>query len=152
MWGEPRFEDGPGPDGDELLPEVEFDPEAPPDEVPPVPEPLDPERTLLIEPVAESNADVPPGSLPVASFTVPARSPAASLTVPVTSPAASPTPFVRLDACPVKDVAVGTAEPSVSAGSSSTPARALPGSAPKESATKTRMRIAADVILIERYP
>jgi hypothetical protein len=160
--GEPRFEVDPGPDDDELLLEVEFDPEPPPEEVPPAPEPLDPERAAVIEPVAESSRDdpepplppevVPSVTLPVESFTVPVRSPAASLTVPVTPSAASPALFARSEACPVGEVAVETAEVSVSAGSSWTPAAALPDSPPKTSVTKSRMRVAADVILVTRYP
>ena len=162
--GDPRFEADPSPDDDELLPEVgldpepppELDPAPPPEDVPPAPESLDPERAPVIEPVAESSRDepppppeaVPPLTLPVASVTVPA----ASLTVPVTPSAASPTLFVRSEACPVGDVAVETAELSVSPESSSTPATALPDSPPKTSEAKNRMRIAADVILTKRYP
>jgi hypothetical protein len=131
--GDPRFEADPSPD-DELLPEVgldpeppsELDPEPPPEDVPPAPEPLDPERAPVIEPVAESSEDdpeappeaVPPVTLPVASFTVPAMFSAASLAVPVTPSVASPTLFVRSEACPVGEVAVETAELSVSTGSS----------------------------------
>jgi hypothetical protein len=150
--GDPRFEADPSPDDEELLLEVEFDPEPPLEEVPPAAESLDPERAPVIESVAESSRDdpeplppsevVPPVTLPVVSFTVPATSSAASLTVPVTPSAASPTLFVRSEACP---------ELSVSAGSSWTPATALPDSPPKTSET-SRMRIAADVILVRRYP
>jgi hypothetical protein len=113
----------------------------------------------VIESVAESSGDdpepppeVPPLTLPVASFTVPATFSAASLTVPVTPSATSPTLFVRSEACPLGDAAVETAELSVSAGSSWTPATALPDSPPKTSEAKSRMRIAADVILTRRYP
>ena len=92
--GDPRFEADPSPDDEELLLEVEFDPEPPLEEVPPAPESLDPERAPVIESVAESSRDdpeplppsevVPPVTLPVASFTVPTTFSAASLTVPVT--------------------------------------------------------------------
>jgi hypothetical protein len=160
--GDPRFEADPSPDDEELLLEVEFDPEPPPEEVPPAPESLDPERSPVIELVAESSRDdpepppppeaVPPVTLPVASFTVPTTFSAASSTVPVTPSAVSPTLFVRSAACPVGDVAVETAELSESAGSSWTPATALPDSPPKTSRTKSRMRIAADVTLVRRYP
>ena len=153
---------------DELLPDFGLDPEPPPEDVPPAPEPLDPERAAVIEPVAESSGDdpepppppppppeaVPPVTLPVASFTVPATSSTASLTEPVTPSAASPTLFVwvRSEACPVGDAAVETAELSVSTGSSWTPATALPESPPKTSEAKSRMGIAADFILTRRYP
>jgi hypothetical protein len=160
--GDPRFEADPSPDDDELLPEVGLDPEPPPEDVPPAPESLDPERAPVIEPVAESSGDdpeppppteaVPPVTLPVASFTVPATFSAVSLTVPVAPSATSPTLFVRSEACPVGDAAVETAELSVSAGSSWTPATALPDSPPKTSDEKSRMRIAANVILTRRYP
>jgi hypothetical protein len=166
--GDPRFEADPSPD-DELLPEVGLDPEPPLEDVPAAPEPLDPERAPVIEPVAESSGDdpepppppeaVPPVTLPVASFTVPATSSTASLTEPVTPSAASPTLFVRSEAlfvrseaCPVEDAAVETAELIVSAGSSWTPAPALPDNPPKISEAKSRMRVAADVILTKQYP
>jgi len=128
--GDPRFEADPSPDDDELLPELGLDPEPPPEDVSPAPEPLDPERTAVIEPVAESSGDdpepppppppeaVPPVTLPVAPFTVPATFSTVSLTVPVTPSAASPTLFVRSEACPVGEAAVETAELSVSTGSS----------------------------------
>src|SRR4029079_16991169 len=131
----------------------------PPEDVSPAPEPLDPERTAVIEPVAESSGDdpeplpppppeaVPPVTLPVAPFTVPATFSTVSLTVPVTPSAASPTLFVRSEACPVGEAAVETAELSVSTGSSGTPATALPESPPKTSEAKSRMGIAADFIL-----
>jgi hypothetical protein len=149
--GDPRFEVDPSPDDDELLPEVGLDREPPPDDVPPAPESLDPERPPVIELVAESSrddpespppSDVPPVTLPVVSFTVPAMVSAVSSTVPVTPSVASPTLFVRSEACP---------ELSVSAGSSWTPATALPDSPPKTSET-SRMRTAADVILRKAYP
>jgi len=166
---DPRFEPDPSPDDDELLPDVGLDPEPPPEDVPPAPESLDPERAPVIEPVTESSGDdpepppppeaVPPVTLPVASFTVPATSSTASLTEPVTPSAASPALFVRSEAlfvrseaCPVGDAAVETAEPSVSAGSSWTPATALPDNPPKTSEAKSRMRVAADVILTKQYP
>jgi hypothetical protein len=124
---DPRFE-AVSPDDDELLPEFGLDPEPPPEDVAPAPEPLDPERAPVIEPVTESSGDdpepppppedVPPVTLPVASFTVPATFSAALLTVPVTPSAASPTLFVRSEACPVGEAAVETAELSVSTGSS----------------------------------
>ena len=169
--GDPRFEADPS--ADELLPDFGLDPEPPPEDVPPAPEPLDPERAAVIEPVAESSGDdpepppppppppeaVPPVTLPVASFTVPATSSTALLTEPVTPSAASPTLFVRSEAlfvrseaCPVGDAAVETAELSVSTGSSWTPAPALPDSPPKTSEAKSRMGIAADFILTRRYP
>jgi hypothetical protein len=162
--GDPRFEADPSPDDDELLPELAPDPEPPPEDVPPAPESLDPEGAPVIEPVAESSRDdpepppppppeaVPPLTLPVALVTVPATFSAASLTVPVTPSAASPTLFVRSEACPVGDVAVETAELSVSPGSSWPPAAALPDSPPKTSEATKRMRIAAEVILVGRYP
>jgi hypothetical protein len=160
--GDPRFEADPSPEDDELLPEVGLDPEPPPEDVPPAPESLDPDWATVIEPVAESSRDdpeppppsevVPPVRLPVASFTVPATFSAASLTVPVTPSAASPMLFVRSEACPVGDASVDTAELSVSRGSSWVPATALPDSPPKTSEAKSRMRIAADVTLVRRYP
>jgi len=125
---DPRFEADLSPADDELLPVFGLDPEPPPEDVAPAPEPLDPERAPVIEPVTESSGDdpepppppedVPPVTLPVASFTVPATFSAALLTVPVTPSAASPTLFVRSEACPVGEAAVETAELSVSTGSS----------------------------------
>src|SRR4051794_30836728 len=175
--GDLRFEADPSPDDDELLPELGPDPGPPPEDVPPAPESLDPEGAPVIEPVAESSRDDPepppppppppppltlpvapltlpvaPLTLPVALVTVPATFSAASLTVPVTPAAASPTLFVRSEACPVGDVAVETAELSVSPGSSWPPAAALPDSPPKTSEATKRMRIAAEVILLGRYP
>jgi hypothetical protein len=123
-------------------------PPPPPEAVPPLTLPVAP----LTLPVAPLTLPVAPLTLPVALVTVPATFSAASLTVPVTPAAASPTLFVRSEACPVGDVAVETAELSVSPGSSWPPAAALPDSPPKTSEATKRMRIAAEVILVGRYP
>ena len=143
------------------------------EDVPPAPESLDPGEDTGDRARDQSSGDdpepppppppppeaVPPVTLPAASFTVPATSSTASLTEPVTPSAASPTLFVRSEAlfvrseaCPVGDAAVETAELSVSAGSSWTRAPALPDNPPKTSEAKSRMRVAADVILTKQYP
>jgi hypothetical protein len=150
--GDPRFEaeadclddvDVVSPD-----PPLDMDVLLPDDEVESAPDDVEPDRTLVTDPVVAE----PELTLPVASFTLPVTASVVSSTASVTSSVASSTLPMASVISPVWVVAVETVEFSVSAGSSWIPAAALPDSPPKTSETKSRMRIAADAILRWGYP
>jgi hypothetical protein len=142
--GDPRFEAEADclDDVDVVSPDPPLDTDVllPDDEVESAPDDVEPDRTLVTDSVTDSVVAEPELTLPVASFTLPVTASVVSSTLPMASVIS-----------PVWVVAVETVEFSVSAGSSSIPAAALPDSPPKTSETKSRMR-AADVILRWGYP
>ena len=159
MRGDPRFEAEADclDDGDVVSPDPPLDPDVllPDDEVESAPDDVEPDRTLVTDPVvAEPELTLPVASLtlPVASFTLPVTASVVSSTASVTSSVASSTLPMASVISPVWVVTVDSVEFSVSAGSSWIPAPALPDSPPKTSETKSRIRIAADAILRWGYP
>ena len=159
MSGDPRFEtdlefdDDVRPSDVELEPpdpplgeEVELEPPDPPlgEEVALAPDSLEPDRTLVTDPEAESMPELAP---PVAPLTVSVRLPVASSTVPVTPLAASSRVPVTSVTSRLCDVVDERSEVTVGTGSRIPAAAGLVNAPPRAIATKRKMRIAADAIL-----